>query len=119
MTAGSIIVDYVDKDGAKLADSIVLTGNLNSSYRTSAKKISGYKLYQTPKNAMGKFLNTSQKVTYVYEKTSALSVSSNEGTENGKKPAKLPQTGDSKKNNLWFILGLLLLSSTFVIMKKK
>ncbi|MBC1375207.1 MucBP domain-containing protein [Listeria sp. FSL L7-1699] len=119
VTAGSIIVDYVDKDGAKLADSIVLTGNLNSSYRTSAKKISGYKLYQTPKNAMGKFLNTSQKVTYVYEKTSALSVSSNEGTENGKKPAKLPQTGDSKKNNLWFILGLLLLSSTFVIMKKK
>ncbi|MBC8845369.1 MucBP domain-containing protein, partial [Escherichia coli] len=34
VTAGNIIVDYVDKNGEKLADSIVLTGKLNSSYRT-------------------------------------------------------------------------------------
>ncbi|HEM1609687.1 TPA: MucBP domain-containing protein, partial [Listeria monocytogenes] len=119
VTAGNIIVDYVDKNGEKLADSIVLTGKLNSSYRTSAKKISGYKLYQTPKNASGKFLNSSQKVTYVYEKTSALSVSSNERAGNVKKSEKLPQTGDSKKTNLWFILGMLLLSSAFVLAKKR
>ncbi|EIX1153305.1 MucBP domain-containing protein [Listeria monocytogenes] len=119
VTAGNIIVDYVDKNGEKIADSIVLTGKLNSSYRTSAKKISGYKLYQTPKNASGKFSNTSQRVTYVYEKTSALSVSSNERAENVKKPEKLPQTGDSKKTNLWFILGMLLLSSAFVLAKKR
>ncbi|EAF0536218.1 LPXTG cell wall anchor domain-containing protein, partial [Listeria monocytogenes] len=83
------------------------------------KKISGYKLYQTPKNASGKFLNSSQKVTYVYEKTSALSVSSNERAGNVKKSEKLPQTGDSKKTNLWFILGMLLLSSAFVLAKKR
>ncbi|MBC1416150.1 LPXTG cell wall anchor domain-containing protein [Listeria innocua] len=119
VTAGNIIVDYVDKNGEKLADSVVLTGKLNSSYQTSAKKISGYKLYQTPKNAKGKFSNTSQKVTYVYEKASTFSISSNEGTENVKKAAKLPQTGDSNVTNLWLIIGFLMLSGTFVIMRKR
>ncbi|MBC1379517.1 MucBP domain-containing protein [Listeria innocua] len=119
VTAGNIIVDYVDKNGKKLADSVVLTGKLNSSYQTSAKKISGYKLYQTPKNAKGKFSNTSQKVTYVYEKASTFSISSNEGTENVKKAAKLPQTGDSNVTNLWLIIGFLMLSGTFVIMRKR
>lgn len=76
-------------------------------------------MYQTPKNASGKFSNTSQRVTYVYEKASTFSISSNKGADNVEKSAKLPQTGDSKKTNLWFILGMLLLSSTFVIMKKK
>ncbi|EAD6108565.1 LPXTG cell wall anchor domain-containing protein, partial [Listeria monocytogenes] len=28
-------------------------------------------------------------------------------------------TGDSKKTNLWFILGMLLLSSAFVLAKKR
>ncbi|EAE8347345.1 LPXTG cell wall anchor domain-containing protein [Listeria monocytogenes] len=46
-------------------------------------------------------------------------ISSNEGTGNVKKSAKLPQTGDSKKTNLWLVLGMLFFSSAFVIMKKK
>lgn len=120
VTAGRIIVNYVDKNGEKIADSIVLNGKLNSSYTTSAKKISGYKLYQTPKNATGKFLNTSQTVTYVYERTSNLSISSsNKGTENVEKLAKLPHTGDSTTTNLWVIIGLFMLSGAFVIMKKR
>ncbi|MBC8824331.1 LPXTG cell wall anchor domain-containing protein, partial [Escherichia coli] len=68
----------------------------------------------------GKFLNTSQTVTYVYERTSNLSISSsNKGTENVKKLAKLPHTGDSTTTNLWVIIGLFMLSGAFVIMKKR
>ncbi|WP_149807798.1 LPXTG cell wall anchor domain-containing protein, partial [Listeria monocytogenes] len=61
----------------------------------------------------------SQTVTYVYERTSNLSISpSNKGTENVKQLANLPHTGDSTKTNLWVIIGLLMLSGAFVIMLK-
>lgn len=45
MIVGNIIVDYVDKNGEKLVDLIVLIGKLNLSYWILVKKILGYKLY--------------------------------------------------------------------------
>ncbi|MBC2096156.1 MucBP domain-containing protein [Listeria welshimeri] len=116
---GQVIVDYVDKKGEKLTDSVVLTGKLNTNYTTTAKKITGYKLYKKPKNAVGKFSDSVQTVTYVYDKERIFSIHSSEGTHEIKNTKKLPQTGDSERGFRWFTLGMIFLSGAFIIMRKK
>ncbi|MGQ2285542.1 MucBP domain-containing protein [Leuconostoc pseudomesenteroides] len=65
---GSLVVNYVDKDGNKLATSDNETGNVDSSYTTKPKEISGYKLVETPSNANGTYTGGTTTVNYVYEK---------------------------------------------------
>lgn len=55
VTAGRIIVNYVDKNGEKIADSIVLNGKLNSSYTTSAKKSQGINYIRLQKMQLENF----------------------------------------------------------------
>ena len=64
---GTVIVNYVDESGKTIAEPSTLTGTVGSSYKTSAKDVSGYTLKTTPGNATGKFTSETIKVSYVYK----------------------------------------------------
>ncbi|MBC1517148.1 MucBP domain-containing protein [Listeria immobilis] len=63
-----VTVQYVDGAGNELATSDTLSGNVGDTYTSTAKAIDGWKLKTTPENATGTFSDTTQTVTYVYEK---------------------------------------------------
>ncbi|MDO4282612.1 MAG: MucBP domain-containing protein [Clostridia bacterium] len=66
--SGEVIVNYVDEDGNKLADSITIPGKVEEPYNTEAKTIYGYELKETPANARGTIVEGTTSVTYVYAK---------------------------------------------------
>lgn len=68
VAGANITVNYLDSDGNKLAESDTLTGTIDSNYQSTSKKISGYTLETTPKNATGTFTDTPQTVDYIYKK---------------------------------------------------
>lgn len=68
VAGANITVNYLDNDGNKLAESDTLTGTIDSKYQSTSKKISGYTLVTTPKNATGTFTDTPQTVDYIYKK---------------------------------------------------
>ncbi|EAG0757401.1 LPXTG cell wall anchor domain-containing protein [Listeria monocytogenes] len=68
VAGANITVNYLDSDGSKLAESDTLTGTIDSNYQSTSKKISGYTLETTPKNATGIFTDTPQTVDYIYKK---------------------------------------------------
>ncbi|EHT4847452.1 MucBP domain-containing protein, partial [Listeria monocytogenes] len=68
VAGANITVNYLDSDGNKLAESDTLTGTIDSKYQSTSKKISGYTLETTPKNATGIFTDTPQTVDYIYKK---------------------------------------------------
>ncbi|HAA6475628.1 TPA_asm: peptidoglycan-binding protein [Listeria monocytogenes] len=68
VAGANITVNYLDSDGNKLAESDTLTGTIDSNYQSTSKKISGYALETTPKNATGTFTDTPQTVDYIYKK---------------------------------------------------
>ncbi|WP_270998898.1 MucBP domain-containing protein [Listeria seeligeri] len=63
-------VQYVDENGAKVAEDTTQQGDLNTAYTTEAKTIDGYTLDETklPSNQNGQFGATNQTVTYKYTK---------------------------------------------------
>ncbi|MBC2254443.1 MucBP domain-containing protein [Listeria ivanovii] len=63
-------VQYVDENGAKVAEDTTQQGDLNTAYTTEAKTIDGYTLDETklPSNQNGQFGETNQTVTYTYTK---------------------------------------------------
>ncbi|WP_239256877.1 MucBP domain-containing protein [Listeria ilorinensis] len=67
----SVVGQYVDENGNKLADDIRLDGNVDENYTTNAKEIDGWSLTQSPENASGTFTDQIQTITYVYEKPTA------------------------------------------------
>ena len=66
ISKGTVKVKYVDEAGNEIATSKTLTGDVGSSYTTSAETISGYTLKETPNNATGKYTSSTITVTYVY-----------------------------------------------------
>ena len=66
-TKGKVTVKYVDESGNVLS-SQTLTGDVGSSYSTSAKTFDGYTLKTTPSNAKGTYTSSNITVTYVYAK---------------------------------------------------
>ena len=63
----SVVVNYVDKAGNKLADSVTIDGKVFDAYTTDVKEIYGYKLTATPANATGNMVEEQTVVNYVYE----------------------------------------------------
>ncbi|GAB6107438.1 MucBP domain-containing protein [Fusibacter bizertensis] len=63
---GSVVVNFVDTEGASLASSYNFTGSVGTLYQTSARTIDGYELVETPANASGSFIDGSVTVDYVY-----------------------------------------------------
>lgn len=64
---GRVYVKYVDTDNKEIASTDVKTGVVGTTYTTTAKKIEGYRLKETPTNANGTYKSYTQYVTYVYE----------------------------------------------------
>ena len=62
----SVTVHYQTADGTPLALSETQTGSYGSDYTTSAKKIPGYHLKETPTNATGTYTTNTPDVIYVY-----------------------------------------------------
>ncbi|MCZ2491448.1 MucBP domain-containing protein, partial [Dellaglioa carnosa] len=91
--AAPVTVNYVDTNGAKIADSDVLNGRVDDEYTTNSKVVEGWALKITPENANGKFEKTSQSVDYVYERAEAAPITVNYVDEKGNKisdPDTLP-----------------------------
>lgn len=65
---GIATVAYVDEEGSKLCDDIVIHGKIFEEYTTSAKEFQGYSLKSTPKNAQGEIQEEPTTVTYIYSK---------------------------------------------------
>ena len=68
VSEGTVNIKYVDEDGNEIASSRTMTGEVGTSYTTTAKTISGYTLKTTPSNARGTYKNGTITVTYVYSK---------------------------------------------------
>lgn len=129
ISALPVTVNYLDENGKEIADSVVLTGNVGDSYDTLAKKIDGYTLIETPKNASGMFLAEAQSINYVYHKNEQIEIINppikkstiTVNSENNiikETTAALPPTGDSGSDNALFV-GILLLSSAMLLWKTR
>ncbi|MBC1826769.1 LPXTG cell wall anchor domain-containing protein [Listeria seeligeri] len=68
ITAGQVTVNYLDNAGNKIADSVVLTGNMGDSYTLTPKTIDGYTLSASPTTENGLFMPAAQTFDYVYTK---------------------------------------------------
>lgn len=64
---GSVISNYVDVDGKKLADSITYTGYVGDKYKTEFKDIFSYKLIKIEGDDIGTFEEDTIYVTYIYK----------------------------------------------------
>lgn len=83
---GTVIVSYVDENGAALLPNDQASGNVGSNYTTTAEAIDGYTLTGTPANASGTFTSGTISVVYIY--------SQNEDTETDIGDETTPQGGD-------------------------
>ena len=63
----SVVVNYKDTKGNKLADSITIDGKVFDKYQTEAKDIYGYELTAVPHNATGKMTENVITVDYIYK----------------------------------------------------
>lgn len=64
----TIVTNYQDTDGNRLAESTIDSGYDGGEYKTSAKEIYGYTLVESPQNSSGKYTDKDQTVTYKYVK---------------------------------------------------
>ena len=62
----SVVVNYKDTKGNKLADSIIIDGKVFDKYQTEAKDIYGYELIAVPENAKGEMTEDTIVVNYIY-----------------------------------------------------
>ena len=61
-----VIVNYIDEQGNKLAESSTNDYFVGDNYSTNAKTISNYVLTETPSNANGTVINSAITVDYIY-----------------------------------------------------
>lgn len=64
---GDITVHYQDESGKKIADDVVLRGEVGTHYTSSKKTIEGYTFKEVKGNVSGEFTDKAQTVTYVYQ----------------------------------------------------
>lgn len=70
-----LVLDYLDINGKKISDNIVLKGQIDDGYDVSGQEykkiIPGYTLKEVQGNVIGKFTDKVQTITYVYKKNIA------------------------------------------------
>ena len=66
---GTVIVNYVTKDGEKLTDSITLTGLVGTIYETVKKEFDKYSFIEVKGEVAGTYTKGQKEVTYVYDLT--------------------------------------------------
>ena len=64
---GTVNVTYVDEQDAKLADPVTLEGEVDASYTTEKKEITGYNFLRVEGPATGTFKTEVQNVKYIYQ----------------------------------------------------
>lgn len=64
---GTVIVNYVTKEGSKLTDSITLTGLVGTTYETSKKEFDKYSFVEVKGATKGEFIEEETEVTYIYD----------------------------------------------------
>ncbi|WP_088815140.1 MULTISPECIES: MucBP domain-containing protein [Listeria] len=121
-----VTINFVDKNGNKIAPSEKISGELGTQYKAVAEDIQGYKLIaQDPANASGVFTEEPQTVNFVYEKDGV--PATNNGTGNGhnnlnqKQTSKmeLPKTGDTSSPLLILFGGALVLGAFGLFFRRK
>lgn len=65
---GSVKSVYVDKNGKEISEFEIITGEIDTEYKTFKKAIDKYKLVETKGNEKGKYIDREVLVTYIYEK---------------------------------------------------
>lgn len=71
VAGASVIAQYLDNKGNKIAADISLSGNIGDAYTTEQKAIAGYTFKEIKAGSAptkGTFTATAQKVTYIYTK---------------------------------------------------
>lgn len=63
-----VIVTYKDESSTELAGSTRIDGSIGDTYTSTPKTIAGYTLKETIGSPAGQFTNTTQNITYIYEK---------------------------------------------------
>lgn len=110
LTKGKVVAHYVDENGNKLADDVILEDILDKDYKTEKKDINGYIFISVEGNETGKFTEGTIEVTYTYTKA---------GTGETSGEITPPNTGVSTSNNNSLLVMLLTLISLvkFILMK--
>lgn len=63
---GNVTVHYQDESGNKIADDVVLEGNIDDTYTSVEQNITGYTLKEIKGDPSGKFTEDAQTVSYIY-----------------------------------------------------
>ena len=63
---GKLIVNYVDDQGNKLADSIITEAEVDTPYETIQKEFDGYEFLTVEGETKGNYINGTIEVTYIY-----------------------------------------------------
>lgn len=66
---GTVIINYVTKDGEKLTDSITLAGPVGTAYETVKKEFDKYSFIEVKGEVEGTYTKGQKEVTYVYDLT--------------------------------------------------
>lgn len=130
-----VIVNYLDEEGDKVSDTLILIGHVGENYQTEQKEILGYHLKEIKGNERGFFESTAQSITYVYakdigeensvEKDEPLGSEDNKvdktPSEKSNMETNLPKTGSQSSVFPFFIGSLLIGTGTliFAFRKKK
>lgn len=69
LVGGNVTTKYLDIEGHKISDDVVVTGTVGDNYITKQKNILGYTFKEVQGNANGKITSEEQIVTYVYTKS--------------------------------------------------
>ncbi|MGN4460463.1 MucBP domain-containing protein [Bacillus cereus group sp. MYBK77-1] len=95
---GTVTIKHVNESNVEIASTDLLTGNIGSTYTTSAKTVNGYTLKTTPANASGTYIEGNIDVVYGYKEN----VSSNlpTGTEPTEITMKLYNDSSSGEGKL-------------------
>ncbi len=62
-----VIVHHVNKLGVKIADDVIINGNLLDTYTTDPVEVYGYKLVENSGNTSGTMVKNDTEVTYTYD----------------------------------------------------
>lgn len=68
---GQVVVTYLNEDGEMLAEEMILTGPVGTTYTAKEEQFDGYKLKEIKGKPTGDFLEVEQMVSYIYEKITA------------------------------------------------
>ena len=111
-----IIVNYVDTNGSKLADSDIINGKVFDKYKTAPKQIDRYTLKNTPENHEGIMEEETITVTYIYDKK-LQTVTINNIPNNNNKPLKSPNTGADYFDTIELtMISLLFFGGTLIVL---